>query len=210
MADYQKTNYLNTTHISNNLRLYESARSGFFVFMINNPAETFANLVKPGVDPDASEPTAENGQLYVGEIAAEAIKLNVVKASVPNFEIAEHEYRIGNDVVYFAGVPTFADGSITVNDVIGLETKNIFYAWQYLAYNPHTRKGGRMKDYKKSCTLIEYTQDLQQIRSWTLEGCWVKNIEEGEFDKENDDKRQMTISIRYDRAIMDPVDPELI
>ena len=67
-----------------------------------------------------------------------------------------------------------------------------------------------MKDYKKSCTLIEYTQDLQKIRSWTLEGCWVKNIEEGEFDKENDDKRQMTISIRYDRAIMDPVDPELI
>lgn len=60
-----------------------------------------------------------------------------------------------------------------------------------------------MKDYKKTCTLIEYTQDYEQIRRWTLEGCFVTGIDEADFDRENDGKRQMTVSISYDTAIMD-------
>jgi hypothetical protein len=135
-------------------------------------------------------------------MASDALRLNVLKSSVPNFTIETHEYRRGNDVVKFAGVPTFKDGSITVDDVVGLRTKDMLYAWQYLAYNPITRKGGRMKDYKKTCTLIEYTQDYEQIRYWTLYGCFVTGIDEGEFDRENDGKRQMTVAISYDRAIM--------
>ena len=59
-----------------------------------------------------------------------------------------------------------------------------------------------MKDYKKTCTLIEYTQDYQQIRYWTLYGCFITGIDEGEFDRESDGKRQMTVTISYDRAEM--------
>jgi hypothetical protein len=60
-----------------------------------------------------------------------------------------------------------------------------------------------MKDYKKTCTLCEYTQDFELIRSWTLYGCWVSDISEGDFDKEsNGDKRQITAKIEYDRAEM--------
>ena len=59
-----------------------------------------------------------------------------------------------------------------------------------------------MKDYKKNCTLIEYTQDFEQIRSWTLYGCWVSDIQEGDFDKENDGKRKITAKLEYDRAEM--------
>jgi hypothetical protein len=76
-------------------------------------------------------------------------------------------------------------------------------AWQYLAYNPHTRKGGRMKDYKKTCTLCEYTQDYELIRSWTLEGVFITKLSEGEFDRENDGKRQITADFSFDRAIVD-------
>ena len=75
-------------------------------------------------------------------------------------------------------------------------------AWLQLAYNVHTRKGGRMKDYKKTCTLIEYTQDYEQVRSWTLHGCWISNIDEEGFDKEGDGKRQISATIQYDRAEM--------
>ena len=93
-------------------------------------------------------------------------------------------------------------GSIVVDDVVGVDTKSILMAWQALAYNVYTRKGGRMKDYKKDCTLIEYTQDFKQIRSWELYGCWISELQEGDFDKTNDDKRQITASIQYDRAEM--------
>lgn len=191
---------LNASHISENLAAYEAARNSFFVFYVDPTQLT--NLYSPDFDPDSGEAKVEDGTRFDGQMASDALRLNVVKSSVPNFTVETHEYRRGNDVVKFAGVPTFKDGSITVDDVVGLRTKDMLYAWQYLAYNPITRKGGRMKDYKKTCTLIEYTQDYEQIRYWTLIGCFVTGIDEGDFDRESDGKRQMTVSISYDRAIM--------
>ena len=191
---------LNTLHISENLAAYEAARNSFFVFYVDPTQLT--NLYSPDFDPDSGEAKVEDGTLFDGQMASDAIRLNVVKSSVPIFTIEPLEYRRGNDVVKFAGVPTFSAGSITVDDVVGLRTKDMLYAWQYLAYNPITRKGGRMKDYKKTCTLIEYTQDYEQIRYWTLYGCFITSIDEDGFDRENDGKRQMTVSISYDRAIM--------
>ena len=191
---------LNTMHISENLAAYEAARNSFFVFYVDPTQLT--NLYSPDFDPDSGEAKVEDGTRFDGQMASDALRLNVVKSSVPNFTVETHEYRRGNDVIKFAGVPTFKEGSITVDDVVGLRTKDMLYAWQYLAYNPITRKGGRMKDYKKTCTLIEYTQDYEQIRYWTLYGCFVTGIDEGDFDRENDGKRQMTVAISYDRAIM--------
>lgn len=192
---------LNTLHISENLAAYEAARNSFFVFYVDPTQLT--NLYSPDFDPDSGEAKVEDGTRFDGQMASDALRLNVVKASVPNFTIEPLEYRRGNDVVKFAGVPSFKDGSITVDDVVGQRVKDMLYAWQYLAYNPITRKGGRMKDYKKTCTLIEYTQDYEPIRRWTLVGCFVTAVDEGDFDRENDGKRQMTVSISYDRATMD-------
>jgi hypothetical protein len=188
------SNSLSAQHISTNLANYEAARSGFFSLIVSD----IDGIVKASYsgDRDAAAPTDKLAQ------AQEVLKLNVVKAPVPTFSVKVNEYRRGNDVVKFAGVPEFKMGSITVDDVVGVDTKSILMAWQSLAYNVYTRKGGRMKDYKKDCTLIEYTQDFKQIRSWTLYGCWISGITEGDFDKENDGKRQITAEIQYDRAEM--------
>lgn len=191
---------LNTLHISGNLADYEAARNSFFVFHVD-PSE-LDNLYSPDFDPDSGEATVTDGTRFDNQMASDALRLNVVKSSVPSFTIATHEYRRGNDVIKFAGVPTYKDGSITIDDVVGLRVKDMLYAWQYLAYNPITRKGGRMTDYKKTCTLIEYTQDYEQIRYWTLYGCFITGIDEAEFDRTNDGKRQLTVTISYDRAVM--------
>jgi len=191
---------LNTTHISSNLNQYEHARSSFFVFQV--APDQLTNLVHPDFDTSSGEPDASNK--YDSRQASDYLRLNVVKASVPNFTIETHTYRRGNDVVKSASTPTFKDGSITVDDVVGLHVKDILYSWLYLAYDPHTRKGGRMADYKKTCMLLEYTQDYKLIRHWELEGCFITGIDEGEFDRENDNTRQLTVSISYDRAMMYP------
>jgi hypothetical protein len=78
-------------------------------------------------------------------------------------------------------------------------------AWQYLAYNPHTGKGGRMKDYKKTCTLCEYTQDYELIRKWTLYGVFIFKLSEDEFDRENDGKRKITAEFSYDKAVIEEI-----
>lgn len=186
-------NSLSARHISTNLANYEAARSGFFSLIVddldNIVRASYSGANRAGAGASDKIPKAQ-----------EALKLNVVKAFVPNFSLQEMKYRRGNDVVTFAGVPDYKNGNIVVDDVVGIDTKSILLAWQALGYNVHTRKGGRMKDYKKNCTLIEYTQDFEQVRSWTLYGCWVADVQEGDFDKENDGKRQISAKIVYDRA----------
>lgn len=203
MADNTpKTNTgLNTWHISDNLAHYEHARSAFFVFQV--APDQLENLVHPDFDTSSGEATGNDR--YNRDQVSDYLRLNVLKASVPSFRLDTHTYRRGNDVVKSAKAPEFKDGSIVVDDVVGLRIKDMLYAWLYLAYDPHTRKGGRMKDYKKSATLIEYTQDYVPIRKWEIEGCFITEIQEDDFDRENDEVRKMTVSISYDRAIMQPI-----
>lgn len=189
------SNSLSAQHISANLKDYEAARSGFFSVVVND----IDNIVRASFS--GTDPKAATDKDKIAK-AQETLKLNVVNADVPHFSLEVLEYKRGNDTVKFAGVPTFDAGSIKVDDVVGMDTKSILMAWQSLAYNVHTRKGGRMKDYKKTCTLIEYTQDFEQIRSWTLYGCWISALSEDAFDKESDGKRQITATIEYDRAEM--------
>lgn len=196
-------NSLDAQHISNNLHSYEAARSGFFSLIVDSSLQDALRASYNGLPESATDSDK------IGAQAQEVLKLNVTKAPVPHFTLGVLEYKRGNDTVKFAGVPTFNSGNITIDDVVGMDTKSVLMAWQALAYNVHTRKGGRMKDYKKNCTLIEYTQDYEQIRQWDLFGCWISELSEGEFDKEQDGKRQITAKLEYDRAEM-TLGPELL
>ena len=186
--------------ISENLSSYEAARSGFFILVVDG----LDDLLKPNYRGEAEN--AEDSDKI--KKAQETLKLSVTKCPVPHFEIATNEYRRGNDVVKFAGVPTWNGGTITVADYIGLDTKSLLMSWLYKAYNPHTRKGGRMKDYKKTATLCEYTQDYELIRTWTIEGMFITKITEDDFDKENDGPRKLNVEFVFDRATVDLPDEE--
>jgi hypothetical protein len=197
------TNSLYAEHISTNLANYEAARSGFFTLLvdINKPDDkTAADAPMARATYDGTDP--KQAPTISGADVQELIKLNVLTFDVPHFELETLQYKRGNEVVKFAGTPTFNSGSLKVDDVVGVDTKSVLMAWQALAYNVHTRKGGRMADYKRNCTLIEYTQDYAQVRQWRLYGCWVKSLSEDAFDRENDGKRAITATIEYDRAVM--------
>lgn len=183
---------LGATHISSALNEYEAARNSFFTLIVDD-LESLVTPIYSGENP-------QSGDLIAN--AQDTLRLNVVKCPVPHFSVETLEYRRGNEVVKFAGVPTWDGGSIVVDDVIGQDTKSVLVSWLYKAYNPHTRKGGRMKDYKKTCTLVEYTQDYVPIRTWILHGVFITKISEGEFDRENDGKRQITADFSFDRAVM--------
>ncbi|MBO5423952.1 MAG: hypothetical protein J6A25_00395 [Lachnospiraceae bacterium] len=195
---------LNAMHISTNLDNYESARSGFFTLLIGS-GETWNKEDDTKLDTINGIPTAHNRSATVvdldGNTQQKILALNVTKAFVPHFELNVLEYKRGNETVKFAGTPTFQGGDLTVDDIVGVDTKSILLAWQAQAYDVHTGKGGRMKHYKKTCKLMEYTQDYELIREWELRGCWIKSLSEDPFDKENDGKRQISVSIEYDKAI---------
>ena len=183
---------LSVYHLSTGThRAYQPAKKNFFEFIV----EDLDNLLKPGVEVDLAE---ENDYIRNGQ---EVIRLTVNKAPVPHFELNDIEIRKGNSIVHYAGTPTFNDGTLEVDDMIGAQSKAVLEAWQNLAYNVVTDKGGRAIDYKKNATLIEYTSDHVKVRSWRLIGCWIKNISEDDYDKTNDDLVRVQATILYDRAI---------
>lgn len=187
---------LNVRHISDHPEDYEAARTGFFVLLVSG----LENLRQPSYS--GEDDPAIGSTDWIPSDAADTLRLNIVKCPVPHFEISTNEYRRGNDVVHFAGIPTWNGGTFVVDDIVGKRTKEILMAWLYLAYNPHTRKGGRMKDYKKNCQLIEYTQDYEPIRTWNLDGVFITKLQEDDFDRENDGPRKISADFIFDRATL--------
>lgn len=201
MADTNyKSNYnkaLAAHHIADDqYRNNEAARTGFFTLRVNGldgilkSTYTYTGNTTP-------EATNENAWMK----AEDNLELHVTKFFEPDFDITPLNYTRGNEVVKFAGKPEWQGGDLTVDDVIGMHTYEILQSWQYKAYNPFTQKGGRMTDYKKTATLIHYTQDYEIVRVWTLYGVWISKLSTEGFDKENDGKRTITATIQYDWAL---------
>lgn len=205
MANFNSLTYdgMTARSIASRMEDYESARSGFFVLDIDD----LGNLLKQNYNGSLEEALTadpEKQSLFMdGVKAKEVLRLNTTKCPVPTYSVETLSYKRGNDVVKFAGTPQFKDGSFTIDDIVGVDTKSILYAWFRLVYDPHTFKGGRMKNYKKTATLAEYTQDYELIRTWTIYGLFITGIDEDNFDKENDGKRAITVNFAYDLAIMD-------
>lgn len=181
-----------TYHISSSLQDYEVARSNHFTFI----AEGLGSLVRS----DFALEQPEESDIINN--AQEIVKLSVTKASVPHFSINPIEIRRGNSVIKMAGNPSYEAGTLECQDFVGLDTKSVLMAWQALAYDVVNDRGGRMINYKKNCTLTEYTPDHQEIRHWDLIGCWISAITEEDFDKSADGDRKITCTIEFDRAIM--------
>lgn len=197
MADYINRS---AGHLASDNTLYEPARSNNFEFIVTD----IEDLIEAGITENyaTEEDFIENGQ--------DIIRVSVISASVPHFSLDKIEIKRGNSTVKFAGVPSFSDGELKLNDYIGARTKNALMAWQALAYDVEEEKIFAASNYKKDCWLYEYTPDYSKvIRTWLLKGCWISNISEDAFSNENNGKREITATIVYDKAIMKKPDEEV-
>ena len=181
----------NSWHIADNPAIYEPARTNNFEFVITG----VDTLLKAGVRAESAQ---EDDYITNGQ---EVVRLSVNKSTVPHFTQQEISVSRGNTKTYFAGPIEYSDGSIEVIDYIGASGKSVLMAWQALSGKAVAGLVGRAKDYKKECELVEYSPDYQKIRSWRLVGCWIKGLSEQEFNQEGADKKIITATIRFDRAI---------
>lgn len=196
MADYINRS---AGHLASNKELYEPARSNNFEFVVMD----IDDLLGAGIQEEfaTDEDYINNGQ--------DIIRVSVISSSVPHFDLSTIEVKRGNSIVKFAGVPTFSDGELKLNDYVGARTKDALMAWQALAYDVETEKVFEASKYKKDCWLYEYTSDYSKvIRTWELKGCWISKISEDAFSNENNGKREITCTVVYDKAI--PHKPDLV
>ena len=182
-----------TTNLANNPKHYEIQRNNNFEFYIEGLSKTVAKI--------------ENNT-YAYYNADDVIRISVAKAFVPHFTQNVIEVKRGNNTMKFAGVPTFSNGQIELNDYIGAGTKDILMAWQKQSYDVETEKVGLASDYKKIGYLLEYTPDYQLIRTWKLVGCWISAISESDYAYDSSDKHTVQVTIEYDKAFLDTSDNE--
>jgi hypothetical protein len=182
-----------TTNLANNPKHYEIQRNNNFEFYIEGLSKTVAKI--------------ENNT-YAYDNADDVIRISVAKAFVPHFTQNVIEVKRGNNTMKFAGVPTFSNGQIELNDYIGAGTKDILMAWQKQSYDVETEKVGLASDYKKIGYLLEYTPDYQLIRTWKLVGCWISAISESDYAYDSSDKHTVQVTIEYDKAFLDTSDNE--
>ncbi len=183
---------MNTYHIADNPELYEPSRTNNFEFLVMD----IDDLLRAGAKEELAQPSdyITNGQ--------EVLRVSVLSSSVPHFSLSVIDVKRGNNTVHFAGTPTYDNHTLKLNDYIGARTKDILLAWQAKAYDARTEKVHRATNYKKICYLYEYTPDFDQvIRKWRLMGCWISGIDDDEFNNETNDKRTVTATITYDKAI---------
>ena len=203
------SNMTGSYHLAGNPELYELQRSNNFEFVVTGLGTMLTKDGRVNTSFYRSGVTTNDDKTALDAADAEdVIRLSVEKSSVPTFKQDVLEIRRGNSVMKFAGKPNFDNGSLTVRDFIGADTKSALMAWQNLSYNVVTQKVGQMKDYKKDCYLMEYTPDGQLVRTWTLKGCWISELSMGEFDQESMEKKTIVASIPYDYAIMELPDEE--
>ena len=193
-----KINQIGTYHLADNPHLYELQRNNTFTFIVTG----IDNLLKAGTQ-------ANDSNNYITN-AADVLRLSVSQSSIPMFTQETITVRRGNSVMKFAGVPSFSDGSITVNDYIGADSKSALMAWQNLSYDVATEKVGLAKDYKKTCYLCEYTPDFNKlVRTWKMLGCFVSGLSEEPFNAEDgSSKKQITATISFDKAFMEVPEEE--
>lgn len=174
-------------HMTANNHLYQPQLSTQFEFVVTD-LDGIASVMNGEPIPNAQE----------------ELRLAVVRATIPHFTQEVITERRANSVQKFAGTPTFGEGSLTIRDWIGVDTKNILMSWQHQSYDVKTDKIGLVSDYQRDAWLIEYTPDWQEVRKWVLQGCWISGISEDDYDhSQNTDQRQINVTIQYNRAYLD-------
>ena len=184
-------NTYGTYHLADNPALYDPMRNNTFEFVVTG----LDKLLRVGADGSEENAYITNAQ--------EVLRLSVDSASIPMFTQEVIPVKRGNSTIKFAGTPSFASGSLVVNDWIGADSKSALMAWQNLSYNVKTDRVGNAADYKKDCWLIEFTPDFtKQVRQWQLKGCFISGLSEDAYSMSSDGKKTISATIEYDRAIM--------
>lgn len=189
----KSTDQLGARHIAAHPELYTPARSNNFIFypIFTKP------LLKYGVYEDA----ATSQDYITPQQAQEILALSVSASSVPHAQQNVITLKRGNEEIKFAGSWTYPSGTLKFNDYIGADTKSVILAWRRLSMNVLDGTVGDASDYKIRGVLIEYTPDNRQIRHWDLYGCWLSQPQESDFSSDDDGKREISVSIEYDKAI---------
>jgi hypothetical protein len=150
---------------------------------------------------------ANNALLYIVNLDGNAN--NLVTLSLASFPLPKEsngiiEVPFLNEKRKFAGLTTYDDLAIVLNDYVDKETARLLYQWRYLVKDPVTGKIGNKAQYAKTGRMVKYGPDGQSDREYELQGIWPSALDGGEIDFSSEDGVKLNMTLTIDKAIYVP------
>jgi hypothetical protein len=132
-----------------------------------------------------------------------AVTQNVVSVTRPSLTHDEVTLDSYNSRAYLAGKHTWEPITLTLRDDInGTVTKDIASQLQKQLNQGLQSAPTAGRDYKFGMVIeqLDGSQPGLVIESWSLNGCFIQNVNYGENNYATSDVMQITLQIRYDAA----------
>ena len=123
-------------------------------------------------------------------------------AGRPKVTIGEVEIPYMNVSTWVAGRSTWETMDITFIDAIGPSSAQKVMGWIRQCVEHSTGRMGYAVNYKKPLTLKMLDPAGIEVEKWSIEGAFITNADFGDLDMSSEDLAELTITIRFDRAIL--------
>ena len=117
-----------------------------------------------------------------------------------NFETVELHHM--NIVRYVKGKGQWQTLDITLYDPIVPSGAQAVMEWVRLGHESVTGRNGYSDFYKKDVTFNVLGPVGDKIEEWTLKGAYIENANFGDMDFASSDAVEITLTLRYDYAIL--------
>jgi hypothetical protein len=113
----------------------------------------------------------------------------------------EIELQYANERRYVAGQASYEAAPLVLNDFVDIGVAAAIIRWSRQVYNPETGSIGLARDYKKNADLTLVSPDQSIVRVWKFIGMWPQMRKYGAVDMTSNDKVQIEVTLRFDKAI---------
>ena len=136
-------------------------------------------------------------------LCIEGIDAFLVKtASRPTHTTEEVAINWINTTRYIAGKTTFGPMAVTLHDAIGPSGAQQVMEWMRLCYESVSGRGGYADFYKRDIQLKLLDPVGTVVQLWDIKGAFILESNFNEVTYEGSDQTEITLSIRYDNAVL--------
>jgi len=151
--------------------------------------------------PYYNEPKRKN-RWYIEFPGLDFSEWMVQTSSRPTATINETEIQWMNTSKWVAGRSVWETLDITFIDAIGPSTSQKVMDWVRLCVEHTTGKMGYASNYKQTVILKLLDPVGETVEKWTINGAFITTANFGDLDMSSDDLVNVTITIRYDDAVL--------
>jgi hypothetical protein len=129
--------------------------------------------------------------------------ITITRPKITMEKITQHRY---NSVAYIAGKHSWEPSTLVLqDDVLGTATTVVQaqlqkQQWLIGAEGQWLAAAGEGSLYKFVTYLDMLDGNDQVIEKWTMEGCWLENVDYGDLDYSSGEPVQITLQVSYDHA----------